>query len=64
MNSLGKKRTLIAPRYMNLKVEHYLLLMFSPSKNKQDHLRNKIYLFTFIYCFLSNPAFQQRNYLF
>jgi hypothetical protein len=29
-----------------------------PSKNKLDHSRNKIHMFTFTDCFLSNPAFQ------
>ncbi len=37
------------------------IVYVSPSKNKLVHLRTKIYLFTFTYCFLSNQALQQAH---
>ncbi len=36
-------------RYIKVKVEHYLLFMFSPLKNKLYCLRNKMHLFTVFY---------------
>ena len=32
------------------------IVYLQPSKNKLDRLRNKKYLFTFTYCFITNPA--------
>ncbi len=52
---------ILKPRYIKVKVEHYLLFMFSPPKNKLCHFRNKIHLFTFTFCLLSNPALQWTN---
>ncbi len=36
----------------------------SPSKNKLGRFMNKIHMFTFTSCFLSNPALQLTNLLF
>ncbi len=47
-------------RYIKVKVELYLLFMFSLSK-KLDRFRNKIHLFTFTSCSLSNLFFDIRK---
>ena len=40
------------------------IVYVEPSKIKLDRLRNKKYLFTLTYCFLSNPSIWKTNYLF
>ena len=53
---------LFEERYIVVKVGKNL---FSPaSKNKLDHIKNKKYLFTCTFYFLSNPALRYTNYLF
>ncbi len=47
-------------RYIKIKVEHYLFFIVQPSKNKLDCLRNKIHLFTFIFCFLQRVSRQAK----
>ena len=41
-------------RCIEVKVKHKSLLLFSPSKIKLGHLRNKTYLLTYVYLLLSN----------
>ncbi len=50
--------TLLFVKVHKTKGRTLFVVYVKPSKNKLDHLQNKLHLFTCIYCFLSIPAFQ------